>query len=70
MPQRERLVEGVCDGQLTRERPGSEGFGYDPIFFYPPFGLTFSEIPDERKATVSHRGRAAAAARAALMTTG
>ena len=63
----ETLVEGACEGQLTREPRGAEGFGYDPIFFYPPFGMTFGEIPDERKATVSHRGRAAAAARAALV---
>jgi XTP/dITP diphosphohydrolase len=62
----ETLVEGACDGVLTREPRGREGFGYDPIFFYPPFGLTFGEVPDDRKATVSHRGRAAAAARAAL----
>ena len=63
----ETLVEGVCDGVLTREPRGTEGFGYDPIFFYPPFGLTFGEVTDDRKATVSHRGRAAAAARAALI---
>jgi XTP/dITP diphosphohydrolase len=64
---RETIVTGACDGRLTREPCGSEGFGYDPIFFYPPFDATFGEVPDERKATVSHRGRAAAAARAALM---
>ena len=63
----ETLVEGACDGVLTREPRGMEGFGYDPIFFYPPFGLTFGEVPDDRKATVSHRGRAVAAARAALI---
>ena len=63
----ETLVEGACDGVLTREPRGTEGFGYDPIFFYPPFGLTFGEVPDDRKATVSHRGRAVAAARAALI---
>jgi XTP/dITP diphosphohydrolase len=64
---RETLVEGVCDGLLTWTPRGTGGFGYDPIFFYPPFGATFGEIPDERKATVSHRGRAAAAARAVLL---
>jgi len=63
----ETLVEGACDGVLTREPRGTEGFGYDPIFFYPPFGRTFGEVPDDRKATVSHRGRAVAAARAALI---
>ena len=64
---RETLVVGECAGRLTREPRGTEGFGYDPIFYYPPFGVTFGEILDERKATVSHRGRAAAAARAALI---
>ena len=63
----ETLVEGACDGLLTRTPRGTGGFGYDPIFFYPPFGATFGEITDERKATVSHRGRAAAAARAVLL---
>jgi XTP/dITP diphosphohydrolase len=35
-----------------------QGFGYDPIFFYPPFGRTFGEIAREQKAAVSHRGKA------------
>jgi XTP/dITP diphosphohydrolase len=65
---RETLVEGACDGRLTREPRGNQGFGYDPIFFYPPFGQTFGEVSDDRKATVSHRGLAAAAARSALVT--
>jgi XTP/dITP diphosphohydrolase len=67
---RETLVDGACEGLLTRAPRGAEGFGYDPIFFYPPFGATFGEVPDERKATVSHRGRAAAAARSALLAMG
>jgi XTP/dITP diphosphohydrolase len=37
---------------------GLEGFGYDPIFFYPPFGKTTAEIPLELKNRVSHRGKA------------
>ena len=37
---------------------GHNGFGYDPLFFYPPFGKTFGEIDRETKATVSHRGKA------------
>ena len=66
----ETMVRGECDGRLTRAPRGEEGFGYDPIFFYPPFEATFGETPDARKATVSHRGRAAAAARAALIAMG
>ena len=37
---------------------GAGGFGYDPIFFYPPYGCTLAEVPAEKKAAVSHRGRA------------
>ena len=67
---RESIVYGSCEGRLTREPRGAGGFGYDPIFFYPPFEKTFGEMSDERKATVSHRGRAAAAARAVLLSMG
>jgi XTP/dITP diphosphohydrolase len=62
----ETLVEGSCEGQITRAPRGTEGFGYDPVFYYPPLGVTFGELPDIQKSTVSHRGRAAAAAKAAL----
>jgi len=37
---------------------GANGFGYDPLFFYPPFGCTFGEVPLERKMEVSHRSLA------------
>jgi len=67
---REHVVEGACEGLITRAPRGSEGFGYDPVFFYPPFGATFGEVSDARKAAVSHRGLAAAAARRALLATG
>ena len=49
---------GTCEGNITYEARGEEGFGYDPIFFYPPFGRTFAEIPRDLKNTVSHRGKA------------
>lgn len=52
----EQAVEGV----LTNEPKGNGGFGYDPIFFYPPFGRTFAESPIEDKHSVSHRGQALA----------
>jgi XTP/dITP diphosphohydrolase len=45
-------------GVIAREMQGDNGFGYDPLFFYPPFGLTFGEVSRERKDTVSHRGKA------------
>ena len=47
-----------CEGRIAFEPKGPNGFGYDPLFFYPPFGKTFGEIDRETKATVSHRGKA------------
>jgi XTP/dITP diphosphohydrolase len=46
------------EGRIADEPRGANGFGYDPIFFYPPFGRTFGEIPREQKDRVSHRGKA------------
>lgn len=50
--------EGVVEGELLDAPRGSGGFGYDPLFFYPPFGCTLAEAAAERKIEVSHRGRA------------
>jgi len=47
---------GVVEGRILEELRGSHGFGYDPLFFYPPFGCAFGEVPEERKLQVSHRG--------------
>ena len=49
---------GAVEGQLLAAPRGMNGFGYDPLFFYPPFGCTFGEVPLERKMEVSHRSRA------------
>ena len=51
---------GEVEGQIALEARGSSGFGYDPLFHYPPFGCTFGEVENHRKRTVSHRGRALA----------
>jgi XTP/dITP diphosphohydrolase len=51
-------AEGTVAGQISREPRGTNGFGYDPIFFYPPFGCTLAELDPVRKASVSHRGQA------------
>ena len=59
--------EGIIEGEIAPEPLGSEGFGYDPIFFYPPFNRTLGEVPRDEKATVSHRGRAFAALRTFLV---
>lgn len=50
--------EGECKGVLTQSAQGENGFGYDPIFFYPEFNKTFAQCSLEEKASVSHRGRA------------
>ena len=50
------LFQGSVEGEIVREPQGTEGFGYDPLFFYPPFNCTFGDVARERKQTVSHRG--------------
>ena len=60
--------EGIVNGEIALQPRGTNGFGYDPIFFYPPFGCTLAELDLERKATVSHRGRAFQALRRYLQS--
>lgn len=50
--------EGRCEGIIARERAGSNGFGYDPVFFYPPLNKTFAQLRRDEKSAVSHRGLA------------
>jgi XTP/dITP diphosphohydrolase len=61
--------EATVEGEIAAEPRGVHGFGYDPIFFFPPFGRTFGETTDEDKNAVSHRGKAFAALRMWLATT-
>jgi XTP/dITP diphosphohydrolase len=56
----------TVEGRIARERRGTSGFGYDPLFFYPPFGRTFGEVAREEKDRVSHRGKAFARLRGFL----
>lgn len=63
---REAFVEGVVEGRLLEAPRGTGGFGYDPLFYYPPLGATFAEISAEAKHAVSHRGQAMARARQVL----
>ncbi len=49
---------GAVEGRIVDTPRGGNGFGYDPHFFYEPFGCTFGEAEPERKMTVSHRGQA------------
>ena len=49
---------GVVEGEIAREPAGTHGFGYDPIFYYPPYGCTLAQVDGDAKARVSHRGAA------------
>ncbi len=53
-----KTFRGAVEGQLLREAAGPAGFGYDPLFYYPPFGCSFGEVDGARKFGVSHRGNA------------
>jgi XTP/dITP diphosphohydrolase len=57
---------GEVEGVVTAEEMGRFGFGYDPVFWYPPAGKTFAQLDDKEKNRVSHRRRAADALLAAL----
>ena len=52
------VTEGEVHGRIATEETGEGGFGYDPLFFYPPFGTTFAESAPEEKHRVSHRAAA------------
>lgn len=53
-----RTFRGAVEGEILHELRGPGGFGYDPLFYYPPFRSSFGEVDDERKFSVSHRGNA------------
>jgi XTP/dITP diphosphohydrolase len=61
---------GMVRGEILREKKGSHGFGYDPLFFYPPLGKTFAELSLEEKNRVSHRARALAQVKEFIMSGG
>jgi XTP/dITP diphosphohydrolase len=52
------IYEGRCEGEIAEEPSGSRGFGYDPLFYYPPLKKTFASLSLAEKNSVSHRGRA------------
>ena len=52
------IVAGVWEGSIATAPRGTGGFGYDPIFFYPPYNCTLAEVDGAKKAAVSHRGKA------------
>ena len=49
---------GTVEGEIADQPKGSRGFGYDPIFYYPPYGRTLAEVSDDEKRRVAHRGEA------------
>ena len=51
-------VEATVEGLISENIAGDQGFGYDPVFYYPPMGKRFSQMTIEEKNSVSHRGRA------------
>jgi len=62
-------VEGKCEGLVAFEPRGGEGFGYDPVFIYPPAGKTFGELDPVLKNQVSHRGAALGKLRQEILPT-
>lgn len=59
VPQGPALIyEGSCEGEIALQPEGENGFGYDPIFYYPPLQKTFGQMSPQEKNEVSHRGRA------------
>lgn len=64
---REHVVEGVAEGVIAGAPRGAGGFGYDPVFVYPPLGRTFAELSAAEKNEISHRSIALRAARRILL---
>ncbi len=54
----EQIFKGVVEGEIAHEITGAHGFGYDPIFYYPPYGTTLANVSEEMKNAISHRGKA------------
>ena len=54
----EHLFEGICRGEITTEKRGEKGFGYDPVFEPEGYDQTFAELSSEEKNRISHRGLA------------
>ena len=61
-------TRATVEGWIADTPAGTNGFGYDPIFFYPPLDLTLAQLDRDQKSTVSHRGKAFAALRGFLLS--
>jgi XTP/dITP diphosphohydrolase len=51
-------TRGTVEGEIAHEARGAHGFGYDPIFFFPPYGSTLADVSEDEKLAVAHRGQA------------
>ena len=59
MPGQQTIItQATMEGQIAYESKGENGFGYDPIFFLPEYGMTSAEISPAEKNAISHRGKA------------
>ncbi len=58
LPESHQLFTGICEGEITKEKRGGDGFGYDPIFQPKGFEKTFAEMTLEQKSEIGHRGKA------------
>ena len=54
----DHVETGVMEGQVAYEVSGNGGFGYDPLFYLPEYGMTSADITEEQKNAISHRGKA------------
>ena len=55
---KEIVTKGEVEGYISETSAGTNGFGYDPYFFYPPYNKTFAQLTSEEKNSISHRGKA------------
>ena len=62
-----KTVDGLANGYITEKLSGDSGFGYDPVFYYPPSDKRFSEMSIEEKNQISHRGKALAETRTVII---
>jgi len=61
------IAEGIWHGEITTKTKGENGFGYDPVFYFPKLCKTMAELPPEVKNRISHRARAVIRARKMLL---